>query len=164
MLRGAFLAAGAMLALSVALSFVHPWGDVRHADPGGEILAGSAVPPNVRATVEAKCADCHSNQTRWPVYSRLAPGSWLMEHDVHEARTAMNLSQWSEISTEGRIAALSRIAAEARSGEMPPRPYAFMHPASRLTDSEKQDIVRWARSERKRLQANNIEQKGTSEQ
>ena len=142
-------------ALSVALSLVHPWGDLRHAEASGEILAGSAIPANVRTTIETKCADCHSNRTHWPVYSRLAPGSWLMEHDVHAARTAMNLSQWKEIPAEGRIEALTRIAAEARSGQMPPAPYAFMHPANRLTDAEKQEIAAWARSERKRLRQTN---------
>ena len=146
-----------MLAASVGLSFVHPWGDLRSADPKGEILGDSAIPARVRATIEAKCADCHSNRTHWPVYSRLAPGSWLMEHDVHAARTAMNLSQWNEIPAEGRIEALTRIAAEARNGQMPPAQYAFMHPANRLTNEEKQELAAWARSERKRLRTLNHE-------
>lgn len=142
---------GVMLAASFGLSFVHPWGHVRDADPAGEILAGSSIPANVRATIAAKCGDCHSNRTHWPVYERLAPASWLMEHDVYKGRTAMNLSSWSRMSAESRIAALTRIAAEARSGEMPPAPYSAMHPAMRLTSQEKQDIVMWAHAERKLL-------------
>jgi cytochrome c len=144
-------------ALSAALSLVHPWGDLRHVEASGPILAGSTIPANIRATIETKCADCHSDRTHWPVYSRLAPGSWLMEHDVHGARTAMNLSQWDQIPAEGRIEVLTRIAAEARSGQMPPAQYAFMHPANRLTDEEKQEIASWARLERKRLRAVNQE-------
>ena len=57
----------------------------------GEMLGGSEVPQGVRQVLEQKCADCHSNQTHWPVYSRLAPGSWLMEHDVSGGRAALEL-------------------------------------------------------------------------
>jgi cytochrome c len=157
MLRIVVVFGGVLLAASAGLSFVHPWGNLRQVDPNGEILTGSTIPTSVRSTIEVKCADCHSNRTHWPVYSRLAPGSWFMEHDVHAARTAMNLSQWNEIPAEGRIEALTRIAAEVRSGQMPPAPYAFMHPANRLTDEEKKEIAAWARSERKRLRSFNQE-------
>lgn len=143
---------GLMLAASLGFSLIHPWGDLRHVDSRGKILTGSTIPPDVLATIQIKCADCHSNRTDWPVYSRLAPGSWLIERDVFAARAAMNLSQWNQMPGQERIAALTRIAAEVRSGQMPPRTYGFMHPANRLTNSEKQEIAAWARGERKRLQ------------
>lgn len=151
-----------MLVASAGLSLIHPWGDVRDASASGEILAGSTVAASVRTTIETKCADCHSNRTHWPVYSRLAPASWLMEHDVAAARTAMNLSEWSGMPAEGRIAALTRIAAEVRSGQMPPGPYAIMHPASRLTDGDKQALAAWARTERGRLRSEIESQKEMS--
>lgn len=144
---------------SVALSFVHPWGDVRGDATRGQILEGSAVPQNVRGILESKCADCHSNQTHWPVYSRLAPVSWLVEHDVYAGRAAMNLSHWAGMGAEDRIALLARISAEARTGEMPPKPYTMLHPANRLTDSDKQQIATWARTERKRIRAERSTQK-----
>ncbi len=71
----------------------------------------------------------------------------------------MNLSHWARISTESRIALLSRIAAEARTGEMPPKPYTMLHPANRLTDSDKQQIATWARTERKRIRTEGSAQK-----
>lgn len=144
---------------SMALSFVHPWGDVRAVAPGGQILEGNSEPDDVRRVFENKCADCHSNGTHWPAYSRLAPGSWLMEHDVHNGRSAMNLSLWAGMDAEDRIAALTRIVAEVRSGEMPPKPYALVHPANRLTESDKQEIAAWARGERKRIRSESTEQK-----
>jgi cytochrome c len=152
-----------MLAASVGLSFVHPWGNVRDTDQGGEILAGSSIPTNLRATIEAKCTDCHSNRTHWPVYSRLAPASWLIERDVYKGRSALNLSMWSRMSAEEQIAAVTRMVAEVRSGEMPPGSYASMHPATRLTSTEKQDIVAWGRSERKHLNSTTAKQTGAIE-
>ena len=75
-----------LFATAAGLSFVHPWGDVRSARVNGGLLGGTDAPQQVRHVIETKCGDCHSNQTHWPVYSRLAPGSWLMEHDVSEGR------------------------------------------------------------------------------
>lgn len=145
------LAPAALVTAIVGLSLVHPWGDLRGVDSSGEILGGAVIPANVRSMIETKCADCHSHRTHWPVYSRLAPASWLIERDVHVARGAMNLSEWNRIPREQRIAALTRIAAEVSNGQMPPRPYAFMHPAYRLTIFDKRAIANWARAERKRL-------------
>ena len=155
---------GLLLAAAVGLSFVHPWGDVRSAQGSGELLKGSEVPQDVRQVLEKKCADCHSNQTHWPVYSRLAPGSWLMEHDVHEGRAALNLSRWEQMRVEERIDALSRIAAEVRSEEMPPTAYTMMHPTRHISDDEKQQVALWARAERRRLRAAAEAEKETSGQ
>ena len=150
-----------LAAASVASSLVHPWGNVRSVAPDGQFLEGSAVPDQVRGVLEKKCADCHSNQTHWPAYSRLAPGSWLMERDVHAGRLVMNLSLWARMDADDRIALLTRIAAEVRSEEMPPKPYAIAHPANRLTENDKQEIAAWARAERKRIRTQNTEQKET---
>jgi cytochrome c len=158
--RKAVLAAGALLGLSVGLSLVHPWGSVRNAASEGETLDGANVPASVRAILQTKCADCHSSRTHWPAYSRLAPVSWLMEHDVYAARTVMNLSRWRAMSGEEQTAALTRIAAEARSGEMPPRPYVLMHPAARLSAEEKQSLIAWVRAERKRIRTMSEQPKG----
>lgn len=158
------MAAVFLVAASMGLSLVHPWGDVRNVARDGGFLEGSKVPQPVRETLETKCADCHSNRTHWPVYSRIAPGSWLMEHDVYTGRSAMNLSRWGGMSGEDRISALTRIAAEVRSGEMPPAPYALMHPANRLTDEEKKAITAWAKDERKQIRATSNQQKGAGTQ
>lgn len=162
--RVAVLAAAFSITASICLSFVHPWGNLRSLPQESELLGGSDIPQDVRQTLERKCADCHSNRTHWPVYSRLAPGSWLMEHDVRMGRSAINLSEWTAMPTEEKISALTRIAAEARSGEMPPRAYAVMHPANRLSNTEKLSIATWTKAERKRLRQLNQEQKGTENQ
>jgi hypothetical protein len=76
---------GAVLVLAPPLSLLHPWGNVRAiSQPNRRILTGTSVPPEVREVIETKCIDCHAERTHWPVYSRIAPASWLVEHDVFE--------------------------------------------------------------------------------
>jgi cytochrome c len=146
------LALGCMFAASIALSTVHPWGNPRSGiQPDAPLLQGSDVPDRVRSTLEVKCGDCHSEKTRYPFYSHLAPASWMIERDVHEGRSNLDLSLWQSYRDETRIYVLSRIASEVHSGQMPPGMYVVLHPRNRLSPQEEQLIYDWARSERKRI-------------
>jgi hypothetical protein len=49
---------------------------------------------------------------------------------------------------------LSRLAAQARSEEMPPAPYTAFHRDSKLLSNERDDPYDWASTERKRLGRN----------
>jgi cytochrome c len=146
------VAAAALFLACFASSLIHPWGNPRSGVNATEpLLAGSDAPANVQHVLETKCADCHSERTTWPAYSRLAPASWLIERDVIEGRSHLNLSQWQIYTAETRIDLLSRIASEARSGQMPVRQYLILHPQARLSPEEQQLIYDWAKSERKRI-------------
>jgi cytochrome c len=101
--------------------------------------------------MEHKCGNCHSETVEWPFYSRVAPVSWLLERDVLEAREHMNLSRWNNYSNQEKSDLLSRLAAKARSGEMPPTRYTAIHGDSKLLTEEQDALYDWARSERRRL-------------
>lgn len=143
---------GCAIAACVAPTFLHPWGDLRaRSAKTAPILKGSNVPADVRDILERKCGDCHSEATRWPVYSRVAPVSWLIEKDVHDGRRALNLSRWDEYDTSAKMDLLARIASEARGGQMPPPTYLRIHRGLRLSEAEQEQIYQWARAARKRL-------------
>ena len=144
------IALGVVIAVAV-LSTIHPWGNLRADAPSTTLLDGSAVPPNVHAVLDQKCADCHSENTHWPAYSRIAPASWLIERDVHDGRTHLNLSEWQHYSAEDQVTLLNRIAAEVRSGQMPVKRYLVLHPQARLSAEEQQLVYDWAKAERKQI-------------
>jgi len=142
----------ALFTASVALSFVHPWGNPRsRADTPAPLMSGTNVPDDVRQVLETKCADCHSENTRWPGYSRLAPVSWFMERDVRDGREHLNMSQWQNYILETRVDLLSRLASEVHSGQMPLLRYVILHPRARLSPSDQQLIYNWAKSERRQI-------------
>ena len=94
--------------LAIALSFMHPFGNPREVDAAsGPSFAGAQIPEPIRKLVERKCGDCHSDSVRWPLYSRVAPVSWLLERDVLEAREHMNLSRWNTYSNQEKSDLLS---------------------------------------------------------
>ena len=53
-------------------------------------------PPEVRQILATSCYDCHSNQTKWPWYTNVAPASWLVENDVKSGRPTLNFSDWNK--------------------------------------------------------------------
>src|SRR5437588_85466 len=122
------------LIASLALARVHPFGDARlygqssrvsklpTQPPVGvpRLLEHSSMPDDVRAILTTKCADCHSEQTRSPIYGRLAPISWVMERDIVQARAVMNFSVWDRYSAEERDAYRANIALQVKTGNMPP--------------------------------------------
>jgi cytochrome c len=151
------LLAGVCAVISlVALSFAHPFGNPReiHAS-SGHLLAGAEIPEPLRELMGRKCGNCHSEAVDWPFYSRVAPASWLLEHDVSEAREHMNLSRWDSYSNQDKLDLLARIATKARSGEMPPARYTAIHRGAKLQTIERGSLYDWARAERKRLRAEN---------
>ena len=112
----------AMVGVGFALGNLHPFGDprVEPAEGFDTLLAGAKMPLDAKAVLMTKCADCHSSATRWPVYARVAPGSWLMERDIVEARKKMDLSRWQEMPVETQEVWMAKIVQEAKSGDMPP--------------------------------------------
>ncbi len=110
------------------------------------------VPEDVAALLDRSCRDCHSNRTVWPWYSRVAPVSWLVAHDVDEGREQVNFSEWAAWSPDDRDHALEEIVEVMEEAEMPLRKYVWLHPEAGLSASDRTRIADWARAERSRLE------------
>ena len=135
------------LAPSLLLARVHPFGDAGlyagHA-AAEAVPEQAAIPPDVRAMLNAKCADCHSAQTRTPLYGRFAPVSWLLERDIMEARKHMDLSQWTTYTPEEQDTLKSKMLQQAKTGAMPVMQYRMIHWSSRITPADIAALTNWA--------------------
>ena len=96
-------------------------------DPSQTIYATLPVPAKVKAVFERSCKNCHSDETAWPWYSYVAPVSWVLAHDVHQARKMMNLSEWGSYSANRKEDRLEEICEQVTNGDMPDRKYAIFH-------------------------------------
>jgi len=92
--------------------------------------------PDTRTMVVAACYDCHSNETKYPWYSWVAPSSWLVQHDVDGGRRHLNFSEWNREQRHAKDA-----AEQVRTGEMPQTSYTWMHRESRLTPSDREKLA-----------------------
>ncbi len=118
----------------------------RPAAPAPKSRAGyDAVAPDLRvsAVLRNSCGDCHSNDTRWPWYSRISPLSWLIASDVARGRRQLNFSTASSLSDDQ----MGEIYDVINFGDMPPKSYTFMHPDAKLTAEETALLKQWALGE-----------------
>ena len=123
----------------------------RSSEGGRPFLAGAQVDSNVLAILTRSCADCHSEDTRYPWYSYVAPVSWLINDDVSEGRIHLNLSKWNDYSLQRKQRILSEIANQVKDREMPLRQYTLLHPGSALSEADINAIFQWTQNERARL-------------
>jgi hypothetical protein len=132
-------AAAAALVAAVAAQFVPV---TRDNPPDAYVID---APAEVRTIIERSCYDCHSNHTRWPWYSRVAPVSWLVGRDVHRARKEMNFTDWPQFDFEEQEHLMADIAKNIERGKMPLAQYLIMHPDARLSLDDRQRLLSWAR-------------------
>ena len=93
--------------------------------------------PQTRELAKRACFDCHSNETTWPWYANILPVSVLIGHDVKEGRSVMNFSDWQAGERE-----LEEVSGVVREGEMPPVYYTMLHPTAKLSEVEKETLIR----------------------
>jgi len=98
----------------------------------------AAVWPSAQAQTlaESACYDCHSNLTRRWWATKIAPASWLAQADVNGGRNALNFSEWDK-----QQAGLDEVVEAVQGGSMPPIQYKLLHSDSRLSSTERQQLV-----------------------
>lgn len=92
--------------------------------------------PRTEDLARRACFDCHSNETRWPWYTHVAPASWLVGRDVAEGREHLNFSEFDRARGEAGEA-----AEEFEEGEMPPWFYVPLHAEARLSPEEAEALA-----------------------
>ena len=107
----------------------------------GEIQA----PAPVMQILRKACYDCHSNETKWPWYSNIAPISWLVVNDVMEGREEMNFSVWNDFSNNRKYIRQTQCGKLVAQGEMPLWFYVPLHTEASLSQEEIETIVAWAK-------------------
>lgn len=104
------------------------------------------APAEIDQILRRACYDCHSNETRWPWYSYVAPVSWTVVGHVNHGRGDLNFSEWPTFDLEGQEHAFKDIEQQIEKGEMPLESYVRMHRDARLSSEERDALLHWARS------------------
>ncbi len=126
----------ALAVVAVGIQFVQPNRTNPPADPAASFEAIAKPPQPVAHVVRRACMDCHSHETVWPWYSRVAPVSWVVANDVSEGRARLNFSEWSRFSEEASQLKIRQMCAEITKGEMPMAQYTLLHPVAKLSPDD----------------------------
>jgi Haem-binding domain len=141
------------MCLFVGLQFVRPARTNPAVDQSQTIHARLQVTPEVAAILDRSCQDCHSNTTRWPWYSNVAPVSWLLTDHVNEGRQHLNLSEWGRYDNRRAKKKLEAMCDEVKDGAMPIRSYTLIHRGTKLSAEDVKTLCDWAEAESARIAA-----------
>lgn len=105
------------------------------------------APQEVMAIFKRACNDCHSNETVWPWYSKVAPVSWVIAGHVEHGREHFNFSTWDEYDGEDRAEIIEEIWEEVEEGHMPLPNYVKLHSEAVLSEADLAVLKAWSQSE-----------------
>ena len=79
-----------LIAAAIGIQFIRPARTNPAIDPTRTLAATTELPHETAVVLERACRDCHSNDTRWPWYSNVAPISWFVIDHVNHGRSHFN--------------------------------------------------------------------------
>jgi len=132
-----------IVVLLVVIQFVPVKAPSNNINTSNDLVSVEKLDADVSVILKTSCYDCHSCQTHYPWYSYMAPVSWLVANDVKEGRAKLNFSDWGLNNKRRKIRQLEDIKEQVQQGEMPMGIYTVIHKKAKLTESQKQLLVKW---------------------
>ncbi len=100
-------------------------------------------PTEIANMLKTSCYDCHSNNTKYPWYDKIAPVSFVVKHHIDEAKEELNFSEWNTFSDKRKQHKLDEIIEETEEGEMPIKAYTIMHGEAKLSLKQLEQLKNW---------------------
>lgn len=107
------------------------------------VVSDIDAPSDVKDILRKACYDCHSNETEWAWYTKIAPSSFLAIQHVNEGREHLNFSEWGNYTSKTEEIK-KEIWEEVREEKMPLWQYRVLHSEAKLTPEEKNLLRNWA--------------------
>lgn len=136
-----------MLGIIVVIQFIRP----NFTNPKVDEQIALKADEQVMNVLKKACYDCHSDETRYPLYSTISPISWLIVGHVSEGREALNFSQWSNIDATTRITRIERAKQLVHNGMMPIASYTLIHKKAKLEQEEKEILEKFFKLQLQKL-------------
>jgi len=134
------LLTGVAIAVLMVLVAIQ-WVPIDRTNPPAKLEI--AAPANVRAVLERSCFDCHSNRTKWPWYSRVAPASWFVIRHVDDARKDLNMTEWPMFDVQAQLFYLGEMKKQIADENMPLASYLLLHRDAKLSDADRELLLTW---------------------
>ena len=137
--RALYVTAGVLALAFIAIQFrpVHRTNPLGAGDPQAS--------REVMWVLRRACYDCHSNETRWPIWAFVAPISWQVVKDVELARSRINFSNWQAYTADQQFGLRQVVVWSTATHRMPLWYYVTLHPDARMSPAELEALADWAR-------------------
>ena len=145
------IAAILLVAAFIAIQFIRPDQTNPPVVAAESIQSSIAIPENVSSILARSCADCHTNTTKYPWYSQIAPASWFLANHVRDGRKELNLSVWNTYTDKKKSHKLEELCEQVEQGAMPLPSYLWIHRDAALKEGEARILCDWANAERAKI-------------
>lgn len=108
-----------------------------------DFLNITSPPSDLGNIIKSACYDCHSNHTKYPWYSDVAPASWLIREHINNGRNHLNFSIWPDYKEAKRAHKIDECIDMIRSGEMPMKGYVMLHEEAEISHENKMQLIAW---------------------
>lgn len=111
--------------------------------PGMDFLKIKKTSPEIAKIITTSCYDCHSNETKYPWYSNIAPSSWFLKNHIDEGRKHLNFSTFATYEPKRQAHKLEECIEMVEKNEMPVESYIVGHSDAQLTPEQKQALINY---------------------
>ena len=130
----------------VIIQFIQPDHNKSNVVLNTDIEKLYTIPHNVSVILKKSCYDCHSNNTRYPWYSKIQPGAWLMASHIRKGKANLNFSGFGSYSNRRQQNKLEAIANSINDKTMPLWSYTILHKNVKLSASEETLLLDWIKT------------------
>jgi len=116
-------------------------------DKGMDFISIKNIQPEIANTIRTSCYDCHSNETQYPWYSSIAPASWWLKNHINEGRSHLNFSIFATYEPKRQVHKMEECVEMLEKHEMPLESYYLGHQDAKLTDAQRQDLIKYFKKE-----------------
>lgn len=113
------------------------------SEPALDYLAIQKPPQDIAIMIKAACYDCHSNHTKYPWYTNVAPFSWWIKDHIDHGRKHLNFSEWGSYSAKKAKHKLEECVEFVEETKMPLMSYWVVHPEAKMTEEQRASMVQW---------------------
>lgn len=127
----------------IAIQFVPVKLNQSEIIPKEDFILVNNPPENIAALLKNSCYDCHSNNSVYPWYDKIAPVSFWVAHHIDEGKEELNFSDWETYSDKKKSHKLKEIVEEVEKRKMPLDSYLIMHGDAKLSEKQIESLKKW---------------------
>ena len=143
----------ALLIVLIVIQFFRPSGNIDKGVQANNIETRHAVPADVKNILHRACFDCHSNNTKYPWYSKMQPVAWWLAAHIEDGKKELNFDEFSNRPLRYQYHKLEETEEQVKEGSMPLPSYTIIHKDAILTDAEKKALYDWVADTKAKMEA-----------
>ncbi len=142
-----------LLSVFIIIQFIRPSKNNGEVVTDTHISKNVTVPDDINKILAKACNDCHSNKTNYPWYSHVQPLAWWLAGHINDGKRHLNFSEFTTYNLRKQYHKLEETIEMVKSEEMPLQSYTVVHTDSKLSESEKSQIIGWAENAMNEMKA-----------